>query len=139
MTRDDDLVTALHERGQRVTVQRLLILRALRELDRHATAEDVLKAVDDRLPNVSLPTIYSTLELFEELGLARRVDTGSGPVLYDPQLRGHSHVVCRHCGRVEDIAIEPETEAALTAARRAGFEPRSAELVVSGLCRACHQ
>lgn len=136
---DEQLITALRERGQRVTVQRLLILRALRELGHHATAEDVLQAVEDRLPNVSLPTIYSALDLFDELGLARRVDTGSGPVLYEPELRGHSHVVCRSCGRVEDIPIQPTAKAALQAARDAGFEPRSAELVVSGLCRSCHQ
>lgn len=136
---DEQLTTALRDRGQRVTVQRLLILRALTELGHHATAENVLHAVEERLPNVSLPTIYSALELFDELGLARRVDTGSGPVLYEPELDGHSHVVCRRCGRVEDIPVRPAAEAALKAARKAGFEPRSAELLVSGLCRECHQ
>ena len=136
---DDRLKAALRERGQRVTVQRLLILRALHELGHHATAEDVLRAVEERLPNVSLPTVYSALDLFEDLGLARRVDPGSGPVLYDPNLDGHAHTVCRRCGRVEDLPARTNSRPALGAARSAGFHPRSAELVVSGLCRACHQ
>lgn len=138
-TTDEQLSSALRERGQRVTVQRLLILRALHDLGRHSTAEDVLAAVEETLPGVSLPTIYSALDLFETLGLARRVDPGSGPVLYDPKLDGHSHAVCRKCGKVEDIAVRTDERAALRAARKAGFEPRSAELVVSGLCRSCHQ
>jgi len=70
---DEQLTAVLHERGQRVTPQRLVINRALRELDRHVTADEVLAAVARRLPNVSLPTVYSTLELFEELGLVHRV------------------------------------------------------------------
>ena len=64
---DQQLIAVLHQRGQRVTPQRLLINRALGELERHVTAEEVLESVEDRLPNVSLPTVYSTLELFEDL------------------------------------------------------------------------
>lgn len=136
---DEQLKLALRERGQRVTVQRLLILRALHDLGHHATAEDVLSAVEERLPNVSLPTVYSALDLFDALGLARRIDPGGGPVLYDPKADGHSHAVCRRCGRVEDIQASPDEHTALAAARAVGFEARSAELLVSGLCRACHQ
>src|SRR4051812_6505300 len=116
-TTDDRLKTALRERGQRETVQRLLILRALHELGRHATADDVLHAVEEGLPNVSLPTVYSALDLFEELGLARRVDPGSGPVLYDPNLDGHAHAVCRRCGKVEDVPARAGSDAVLGAAR----------------------
>ncbi|MGH2942821.1 MAG: Fur family transcriptional regulator, partial [Solirubrobacteraceae bacterium] len=69
----DELSTALRERGMRVTPQRVVLHRALHELDRHVTADELLDAVADRLPNVSLPTIYATLDLLEELGMVRRV------------------------------------------------------------------
>src|ERR1700712_1688102 len=68
-----DLSTVLRERGMRVTSQRIVVDRALRELDRHVTADELLDAVSDRLPNISLPTIYATLDLLEELGMVRRV------------------------------------------------------------------
>src|SRR4051794_38382333 len=100
---DAALIDALRARRRRVTPQRLMIHRALRGLNRHASAEEVLATVDDQLPNVSLPTVYATLELLEELGLARRVGPTGGRVLFDPRLDEHHHAVCSRCGRVEDV------------------------------------
>src|SRR4051794_41969362 len=79
----------LRERGQRVTPQRLVINRLLRERDRHVSADELLDAVEERLPNVSLPTVYSTLELFEELGLVRRVGSAAGRVLWASRRAHH--------------------------------------------------
>ena len=89
----DELITALRERGMRVTPQRVVLHRALRELDRHVTADELLDAVADRLPNVSLPTIYATLDLLEELGMVRRVQR-AGTTLFDPRTDSHHHLVC---------------------------------------------
>src|SRR2546422_1024013 len=97
---DAGLAEALRARGQRVTSQRLILHRALRELGRHATAEELLRSAEERLPNLSLPTVYATLELFEELGVARRVPVGSGPVLWDPRPADHQHFPCTHCARI---------------------------------------
>ena len=121
----------------RVTPQRVLIHRAVRELDRHVTADEVLAAVSERLPNASLPTVYSTLELLEELGMVRRLAARSGAALYDPRIDEHQHLVCRSCGRVEDLDVPVDSVRALRAARRRGFQPSNAELVVSGLCGDC--
>ena len=96
---DQQLSAALRERGQRVTSQRLVIHRVLRELGAHATAETVLAAVADRLPGVSLPTVYATLDLLEELGAVRRVAVPGGPALFDPRTDPHHHMVCSVCGR----------------------------------------
>jgi Fe2+ or Zn2+ uptake regulation protein len=134
---DSELSEDLRRGGQRVTSQRLVINRALRELDRHVTAEEVLSEVTERLPGVSLPTIYSTLELFERLGLVRRVSAQGGAVLYDPRRDEHSHLICARCGNVEDLDLTLDAKKAMAAARKAGFEPARAELVVHGLCAAC--
>src|SRR5437764_4279089 len=88
------LAQSLRERGHRVTPQRLVIHRTLRELDRHVTADDVLSAVGESLPHVSAPTVYATLELFEELGLVRRISRGPDASLYDPRTDPHHHLVC---------------------------------------------
>jgi len=131
------LAAQLRGRGQRVTSQRVLIHRALRELGRHATAEEVLEAVHDRLPGVSLPTVYATLELLEELDLVRRVSRAPHAALYDPRPEPHHHLVCTRCGRIEDFDLELELGGAVRAARRAGYRRTRSELVVSGLCAAC--
>ena len=61
---DQALVEALRRRGYRVTSQRLVIGRLLRESDRHVTADEVLRRAGAHLPGVSLPTVYATLVLF---------------------------------------------------------------------------
>jgi Fe2+ or Zn2+ uptake regulation protein len=136
-TLDNDLAATLHARGQRVTPQRVVIHRALRELDRHVTAEDVLELASERLPNVSLPTVYATLELFEQLGIVHRVAAGPGAVLYDPRGDEHHHLVCRRCGAVEDVDAVVDVTGLQRAARRSGFAGDRAEVVLSGLCGRC--
>jgi Fe2+ or Zn2+ uptake regulation protein len=134
---EDALCAALRERGQRVTPQRLAIARVVRELNSHVTAEQVLNAVSDRLPGVSLPTVYATLELLEELGSVRRVSAGGAAVLYDPRTDAHQHVVCRRCGAVADIEARIDEDQVIAAARDAGFMPERADTVVHGVCAAC--
>ena len=137
MAMEQHLAGALRERGQRVTPQRLAIARVLEELDRHATAELVFAEVGRRMPGVSLPTVYATLELLEQLGLVRRVASEGGVVVYDPRTDEHHHLACRRCGAIADVAAPVDAAALLSAARAAGFEPDHAQVVVSGLCAAC--
>jgi Fe2+ or Zn2+ uptake regulation protein len=137
MITEQELKEALRGRGLRVTPQRILIHRALADIGRHATAEEVLARVEPRLPNASLPTVYATLELLEELAIAHRVAAGAGATLWDPRSEPHHHLVCRSCGRVEDLDAKVETAAAFRAAGRRGFRPDGSELIVSGLCERC--
>jgi Fur family ferric uptake transcriptional regulator/Fur family peroxide stress response transcriptional regulator len=136
-TLDRDLIERLRARGQRVTSQRLVINRMLREQERHVTAEEVLTAVTRTLPGTSLPTVYATLELFEELGIVRRVNAGGGAVLFDSRTADHHHVICRRCGAVHDLDAPVDLDGAMAAARDAGFAPRRASLVIDGVCAAC--
>ena len=122
----------------RVTPQRVVVHRALRELDRHVTADELLDAVTERLPSVSLPTIYATLELLEELGMVRRVQR-AGTTLFDPRTDPHHHLVCTSCGSVDDLDSALESDAVERAARRHGFEPERVEALVHGRCRECAQ
>jgi Fe2+ or Zn2+ uptake regulation protein len=131
-----DLVELLHARGQRVTPQRLVILRELRRRGRHATAEEIHRAVHAELPGTSTPTVYATLDLFVGLGLARRIDTGAA-ARYDTRLDPHQHAVCRRCGRVQDVDGKISAGALMRAAEDDGFRPDTAELIISGLCAEC--
>ena len=133
---DAKLTAVLHGRGQRVTPQRLVLHRLLRAGPQHLTAEELLGRSRAQLPNVSLPTVYATLDLLAELGEARRVSVG-GPVLYDPRTEDHAHLRCRVCGEVTDLDVPLDAVAALRAARATGFEPAAAELVVEGRCATC--
>ena len=130
------LAGALRERGQRVTPQRLGIARVVAELDRHVTAEQVFAEVSSRLPGVSLPTVYATLELLGQLGLVRKVSV-AGSAVYDGRIEEHHHLVCRNCGAITDIEAPVDRAGLLAAARANGFAPDYSEVVVRGLCASC--
>src|ERR1700761_2655391 len=100
---ETSLADALRNRGGRVTPQRLAIARIVDERDAHVTAEEIFGEVTERLPGVSMPTVYATLELLEELGHVARVPTSSGPVLFDTRSDQHDHMICRSCGSVTDL------------------------------------
>jgi Fe2+ or Zn2+ uptake regulation protein len=134
---DQQLSELLRAEGHRVTSQRLVLYRALREQDRHITAEELLTLVAASLPGLSLPTVYATLDLFDELGLVRRLATSRGAVRFDSRTDPHHHTVCRECGRVEDLVATVKLAPAIAAARRAGFDTEGAELLVSGWCAEC--
>ncbi|HJS94712.1 MAG TPA: Fur family transcriptional regulator [Solirubrobacteraceae bacterium] len=134
---DERLVSQLRERGMRVTPQRIVIHRELCGHSQHMTAEQVLGRVTEVLPGTSLPTVYSTLELLEALGLVRRVGTGNGAVVFDSRVEPHAHTVCRCCGAMADLEGTAAPEDALSRAGATGFVPDHAQLVVWGLCAAC--
>jgi Fe2+ or Zn2+ uptake regulation protein len=136
-TASADAPVALRAAGYRVTPQRLVVHRTLVELGRHVGAEELLGEVERRLPNVSLPTVYSALDALEDAGLVRRVSAGQGRALYDARPADHHHLVCRRCGAVEDLDARVSLSGALASARENGFAPDGAEVVVRGLCASC--
>jgi Fe2+ or Zn2+ uptake regulation protein len=136
-TADQRLETALRAGGHRVTSQRLVLYRVLTELGRHANAEEIARASAERLPGLSLPTVYATLELFEGLGLVRRVDAGGPAALFDPRTEPHAHFACRRCGAVADLDVVVDAGAAEAVARAGGSEPERVEVLLRGLCGAC--
>jgi len=136
--RDDaELSELLRDRGLRATSQRLVMHRLLRDRDRHVSAEELLAEASGLLPGLSLPTVYATLELFEELGIVRRVNGGGGTLVWDTRIDAHHHMICRSCGRIEDLETPLDLDRARGSAARSGFRPDHAEVVVSGLCASC--
>src|SRR3954468_24899001 len=136
-TADDRLSEALRTAGHRVTSQRLVLYRVLGELGRHASAEEVARVSSGRLPGLSLPTVYATLELFESLGLVRRVDAGGPAALFDPRTEPHAHFACRVCGAVLDLDAAVDAAPARAAALAAGAEADHVDVVLRGRCPDC--
>jgi Fe2+ or Zn2+ uptake regulation protein len=134
---DAELAELLRERGLRATSQRVVMHRLLRDRNRHVSAEELLSEASQRLPGVSLPTVYATLELFEQLGVVRRVNGGGGTLVWDTRADAHHHMICRDCGRIEDMETPLDLDRARRSAARSGFRPDRAEVVVSGLCAHC--
>ena len=132
-----DAAAALRAAGYRVTPQRLVIHRTLVALHRHVGAEELLDAVGDQLPNVSLPTVYSALDALEDSGLVRRVSAGQGRALYDARPADHHHLVCRRCGRTVEVAERSVERWAARIAAAEGFVDVAHTVEVVGTCPDC--
>ena len=121
----------------RMTPQRRLILDELRKTKSHPTADQLYVMVREKLPRISLATVYRNLELLSEHGLVRRIASGPGPMRYDGGLAPHFHVRCVVCGAIQDVMLELDERIDAVAARQTGFEILGHELEFSGVCPDC--
>jgi Fe2+ or Zn2+ uptake regulation protein len=134
----EELTARFRAEGRKVTPQRQCIFRALEHNPTHPTAEAVYEVVRREMPTISLKTVYSTLHELASLGEVLALDLGTGTTRFDPNVeRPHHHLVCRHCGRVEDLEAD-FGELSVPAGAEAGFEVGAAEVVFRGTCPDCH-
>jgi Fe2+ or Zn2+ uptake regulation protein len=137
MQSPDALTDLFRTHGRKITAQRQCIFRALEGDVTHPSAERVHERVRHEMPNISLKTVYQTLNDLAELGEITVLDVGTGSTRFDPNVETtHHHLVCRSCGKVRDLAADFP---AVTVSRRGaqGFAVDSAEIVFRGLCEEC--
>ena len=97
------LSQGLRDAGLRLTHQRLEIVRAIAADTTHPDVETVYTVVRERVPTISLDTVYRTLATLTDRGLITRVAFLPGPVRYDANQTRHHHFVCTRCGLVRDV------------------------------------
>lgn len=101
----------------------------------HLTADAVLARALERLPEISLATVYNTLNELVAMGELVEVAAASGPKRYDRNVAAHHHLVCTRCGALRDVP-EQRVET-LAASDRQGFEITDVEVVFKGVCPTC--
>jgi Fe2+ or Zn2+ uptake regulation protein len=128
-----------HERGERCTVQRRVILDAVLNLDDHPTADRVFEVVRHRLPDLAMPTVYRTLEYLARIGVITKACHPGRATRYDPRTDLHHHLICLGCSQIIDF--EDETLDQLTVPDTSGmdFEVRDFRVQLRGLCRSCRE
>lgn len=94
---------ALESNGQRFTEQRAAVYRFLLGTDAHPTADDVFTSVRHDIPDISLATVYKSLETLVGCGLAIKLTYGDGSARYDGRTDPHHHARCLQCGKVMDV------------------------------------
>lgn len=94
----------LKERGLRLTPQRRALIELLDGDTSHPRAEDIAARLAERMPGVSLSTVYKALHEFAGAGLVRELDLPGG-MRFDPDPSDHVHVVCERCGRIDDVEL----------------------------------
>lgn len=134
----NDLRTAsLKEAQLRVTAPRLATIAAVEEQP-HATAEAIATVVRDRLGSVSKQAIYDVLNALTEAGILRRVAVDGRGAQYEVEGGdNHHHIVCRECGRLEDVPCPVGEAPCMVPPDDHGFMVERAEVIYRGLCADC--
>ncbi|MGE3173549.1 MAG: Fur family transcriptional regulator [Planctomycetota bacterium] len=123
--------------GLPLTAQRRAIFDVLRTRTDHPTADDVARALEQRLPGTSRATVYRTLEALVTNGLIQRVSHPATAARYDVRIDRHHHLVCDRCSAMSDLAAAAFDDLALPDFASSGFRVRDYSVQVQGLCRRC--
>ncbi|MGH7475463.1 MAG: Fur family transcriptional regulator [Longimicrobiales bacterium] len=128
---------ALETNGQRYTEQRAAVYRYLAGTTAHPTADDVFTTVRAEIPDISLATVYKSLETLVGCGLARKLSYGDGSARYDGRTDPHHHARCVRCGSVVDVSGRLEPAALSSLGPVPGFSVEGYRLELVGVCAAC--
>lgn len=134
---DARLRGALEASGQRFTEQRAAVYRFLHHTDRHPSADDVFTSVRDVIPDISLATVYKSLETLVSCGLASKLTYGDGSARYDGRTDPHPHARCLACGKVRDLPGHLDAQAITGIGELPGFSVEGYRVEVVGLCDPC--
>ena len=129
------LHAAFHRAGMRLTRQRLAIYRELEGRCDHPDVEHLFKAVKPRIPQISLFTVYRTVNALESAGMVWRVTTWKGHARYDGNVDTHSHFLCETCGKIDDVAGDAADRIGVLSGMPGTV--RRVEVMISGECAAC--
>ncbi len=138
---DEQVLEQIRQGGRRLTRPRQAVVRALLEADDWLSPEQVWDRARADCPSVGLVTVYRTLALLKQLGLARRIHMAEGCHGYAPAgLKHGHHVVCRSCNQVFEFAGTEDLSSLIRkVARQTGFVVESHLLELIGRCPECQR
>lgn len=120
----------------RMTRQRKTILETVREIMNHPSADTVYERVRERLPRISLATVYRNLELLSDQGLLLKVESATNRMRFDHNTHAHHHVTCQACGRADDVPAE-WAEIRSSEPHPMGYQILGHRIEFLGICPAC--
>jgi len=130
---------AVRAAGVKLTHQRLEIFRQLAGSDEHPDVEALFQGVRQRVPTVSIDTVYRTLWLLHDLGLVATLGPRRDGIRFDTNLSRHHHYVCVRCGLVRDFESEELNALPVPDAVRSLGGVLEATVEVRGVCASCEQ
>lgn len=121
---------------RRLTKQRKIILEELTKLSSHPTADELYQIVRQRMPNISLGTVYRNLDFLVEQGQIAKIDASGGQKRFDALMEYHQHVRCLKCGSIRDVfTVAPLPS--LEGVDVPGFTITSSRVEFDGICDGC--
>lgn len=124
---------------KRITKQRENIKIGLEKFCIHPTAEELYLELKSDNPNLSLATVYRTLNKLAELGEIKKIEGLSGQVHYDHNNSEHFHMICQCCNKIVDLQSEMAESVKKLLQEQSEFEILSYDIIVKGLCKKCKE
>ncbi|WP_373500939.1 Fur family transcriptional regulator [Desulfococcus sp.] len=136
--RFDAIVKALKENNQRLTPQRLAIVRILAHSDGHPNVEEIYEALRGDFPTMSLATVYRNVILLKSLGEVLELGFPDGGNRYDGNKPyPHPHVICVRCKKIIDPDLATLKDMTTEVAEETGFRILTHRLDFFGICLEC--
>ncbi|UQS84429.1 transcriptional repressor [Apilactobacillus apisilvae] len=131
----------LRENKVRITPQRQIILKYLINNDNHPSVDTIYDALKKEFSNLSVATIYNSLQLFEKLDIIIELPAEDGGIRYDFFGNPHFHAICNNCGKIIDIEYPDykglEKSLSQATEQQSGFKVKQSHVEVYGLCKEC--
>ena len=137
MLKPKEVTALLRERGFKVTPQRLAVYNVLSHTTAHPNAEMLYRELQPYYPTMSLATVYKTLSILCEVGLAQELNVSEDAFRYDANTQPHPHVRCTCCGRVDDIMDLATDSLEAQAASETGYQIEAHQYYFFGVCPSC--
>ena len=131
------LTRYLEEHGLKQTRQRVVILDAFLGGSGHVTSEELYQRVREDHPQIGYTTVYRTMKLLAEAGLAQERNFNDGVTRYEAEHEHHDHLVCTKCGRIVEFECEEIEAAQERIAKERGFRLSNHRHELYGLCPEC--
>lgn len=139
---ESDVATLFEQRGIRWTPQRQMVLDTFQRRSGHISAEEVHSEISKLFPRVNLSTVYRTLELLCELGVAVEVEPSKdGDRRRYELVEGseHYHLICEVCSAEMELAPEVITQLQAQIQQRYNFQLKLPHFVGLGRCANCRE
>jgi Fur family ferric uptake transcriptional regulator len=137
------LESYMERKGLRSTAQRRLIAETFFDGPPHVSIEELLARVRVRDPKIGYATVYRTLKLFTESGIADERHFGDGPSRYElsdeSTQHHHDHLICVSCGKIIEFHDDRIEEVQEEVARTLGFRVHSHKHEIYGECADCQR
>ncbi len=130
---------ALHQKGIKVTHQRMEIYREVARSSDHPNVEVIFRRVRERVPTISLDTVYRTMWTFVDMGLVQILGSSKERVRFDGNNEPHHHFVCTVCGAAADFTDMKFDALPVPKKVRSMGKVISTHVEFRGLCKKCKQ
>ena len=137
----DQLNTYMERKGLRSTSQRRLVSDIFFRTSGHHSIDDVLAMVRAKDPKVGYATVYRTMKLLVECGLANERHFGETVTRFEISLHDHhhDHLICVDCKRIVEFEDDNIEELQRKLAERQGFSLISHKHELYGICADCRR